>query len=1131
MDCAGAAFSITPLLIACSKISTVLLNVGRKFKKAPLLMTSIGTECNLIHVALSQVRSFDWGSLAGYPDGRLEQMTRATESVILGCQLTLSVIEEYAIELQDYVEGSPLSPTEQMGIMARVRVLWKEEEMRELLLQLRGYQSGLTGLIRAAHDSDFSDPHHDFAASSFAALLQRSRSSRVRKPLSIRAAMQQAATYSTLSRSTTSSSSSHTSKSNHSATPSTSTIQSRQSSTTSSVSQQLSHAASMQSLSGATADLYDGATHTTSNRKPTGEAARKKRPGFLTLQPEESSSTVVEGRDVHYTKRKKDQLRRSSPTVGENFRFVPGEPPLSALATPPRPPPKDVRTIKAPKEEIGEMEEERSSEPTFLLEPRSSPPTAPLPNPPSTPPPRSRSPTAPLPNPPSTPPLRSRSPSKTPEIPARAPSRLTRMASRREFIDRHPVSAPSSQQVAPLKEESEHQRGPSESEVVMPREEPKMVEETSEAANSQSHPAIPPADQPPTPQTPGSSIAGLRTQKSASSMRSLIIGLPQTARLRKGASADAVRKQPSVERLNINTEVDEPVPALPTTEVVAFVRGNAFAQQSHTSMSPPPRTSSIEGLSERIRKRSATDLGNDMQTYNLPLRAQRDMGRAASDARRPQYLRFPAPRRMDDGTRTSPPTSASVSSPSSSFGSPLSEEPTSASSGTWPLTPEDGHSSDYTYSHKYTPGHTTQYLQTSGDHSRSTSSERFSAPSEFSSRTLSSVQTPRASYSLTPRTGRSRNNTLMAMNSETGTGETIDKGVSTVGSMAPSVMSAQWFRTPQERLGLGTTVNRAEALPWEELDVSYENSGPPMLQKPKTPPAKISRMGNGVANMFSVFPPRAPSQTVEKDERCNESPPRSPLLTPSFLSDVQTTLPSDRPTEVHVIGDTLRPSTSNKSHEGAITPDWSRTKSMKSIKEQKEEKKKKKKENSRFPTLSDMVKEYKAMTAIRYTSSYAQAAEEQRIEKGILEGKRPATSSTSSTRLGPTSLDIQITSPTTFGSKKSNSDGDRIKSLRTMPSTLSYRPSIDSFASHAGTINAYTNAHSAANARYIDAADVMAARVKADKKKQSDRKKSGAFPTVREMWSEYKKSADSWYTAGYHEEEMRNVTTPTSHFS
>jgi hypothetical protein len=152
MEFAGAAFPIAPLLSQCTKIVTILHNVGKKFKRAPLMMTSIATECSLIHVALAQLRNFDWGTVSGYEDGRQEQMTRATETIILGCTLTLSVIEEYAIELQDYVDGSPLSPTEQMGIMARVRVLWKEDEMRELLLQMRGYQTGLTSLIRAAQE-------------------------------------------------------------------------------------------------------------------------------------------------------------------------------------------------------------------------------------------------------------------------------------------------------------------------------------------------------------------------------------------------------------------------------------------------------------------------------------------------------------------------------------------------------------------------------------------------------------------------------------------------------------------------------------------------------------------------------------------------------------------------------------------------------------------------------------------------------------------------------------------------------------------------------------------------------------------------------------------------------------------
>src|ERR1700712_4628746 len=112
MEVAGAAFPITPLLSTCTKIVKILHDVGKKFKRAPLMMTSIASECSLIHVALAQLRNFDWSAMSTYGDVRGEQLTRTTEAIILGCTLTLSVIEEYAIELQEYVQGSPLSPTE-----------------------------------------------------------------------------------------------------------------------------------------------------------------------------------------------------------------------------------------------------------------------------------------------------------------------------------------------------------------------------------------------------------------------------------------------------------------------------------------------------------------------------------------------------------------------------------------------------------------------------------------------------------------------------------------------------------------------------------------------------------------------------------------------------------------------------------------------------------------------------------------------------------------------------------------------------------------------------------------------------------------------------------------------------------
>jgi hypothetical protein len=35
-------------------------------------------------------------------------------------------------------------------------------------------------------------------------------------------------------------------------------------------------------------------------------------------------------------------------------------------------------------------------------------------------------------------------------------------------------------------------------------------------------------------------------------------------------------------------------------------------------------------------------------------------------------------------------------------------------------------------------------------------------------------------------------------------------------SVTPSVMSASWYRSPQERLGLGGRIRKTDVLPWEE---------------------------------------------------------------------------------------------------------------------------------------------------------------------------------------------------------------------------------------------------------------------------------------------------------------------------
>jgi hypothetical protein len=285
-------------------------------------------------------------------------------------------------------------------------------------------------------------------------------------------------------------------------------------------------------------------------------------------------------------------------------------------------------------------------------------------------------------------------------------------------------------------------------------------------------------------------------------------------------------------------------------------------------------------------------------------------------------------------------------------------------------------------------------------------------------------------------------------------------------------------------------VSRAEILPWEMG--APEDDGPPVPPKPKTPPR---------SKKFTMFPSRVPSRLKDfRDEHHPDSPPRSPLLTDKFLVDVKDSLPeSPRRNERSDLPE--RPSTSLKNRDGAATPEWASRK-----KQKKEQKKEKDKKKDRFPTLGEMISEYKGMTNTWYTSVYAEEAKEQELQREAKEqelqreakdGKRPATGTTSnsmssgSKRTGAQSVDIQ---PSASG-----------KSTK----VATPRPSGDMGSSVASSSNSSKD--------------------KAGNKKQ--KKKSSAFPSVKEMWSEYKNMGNQWYVGAYQSEATRDIGTPHSSFS
>lgn len=150
MEVAGLVIGIVPLALGCTKIIRMVQDVRTKYKRAPLVMTSIATECSTMSVALSQLNYVDFRgmltSTAREPNS-LNQVLQSIDAVIIGCSLTLSVIEDTIVELQDSNDDSGEGSEQTLGRLSKARIVWHEDEMKELLQQLRGYQLNLTTLL------------------------------------------------------------------------------------------------------------------------------------------------------------------------------------------------------------------------------------------------------------------------------------------------------------------------------------------------------------------------------------------------------------------------------------------------------------------------------------------------------------------------------------------------------------------------------------------------------------------------------------------------------------------------------------------------------------------------------------------------------------------------------------------------------------------------------------------------------------------------------------------------------------------------------------------------------------------------------------------------------------------------
>lgn len=144
----GLIVSAAPLLLStCMKIIRTLHDVRPRLRPAPLTITSITIECFGLHEALAQVQELDLATLEAAKDGQSEQIVQSITAFFLGCTTTISVVDEYSTDLHDAL--GPVDPGVRTSTQElQFRQLWKEDDMKELLSQIKEYRSKLTNLLQ-----------------------------------------------------------------------------------------------------------------------------------------------------------------------------------------------------------------------------------------------------------------------------------------------------------------------------------------------------------------------------------------------------------------------------------------------------------------------------------------------------------------------------------------------------------------------------------------------------------------------------------------------------------------------------------------------------------------------------------------------------------------------------------------------------------------------------------------------------------------------------------------------------------------------------------------------------------------------------------------------------------------------
>ncbi|KAF2426170.1 hypothetical protein EJ08DRAFT_379081 [Tothia fuscella] len=145
MDPLAIAGSIVGTTAACLRVTKSLSSLQTKYKNANLIIVAICSESSVISASLSQLQNLftDTTSDVAARFRTRPELAAACDTALTGCMLLYTCLED-EVGLLNAAAQKPggLDWTE------RAKIVWKEDEMVDLLEQIRGQEAALTLLLQ-----------------------------------------------------------------------------------------------------------------------------------------------------------------------------------------------------------------------------------------------------------------------------------------------------------------------------------------------------------------------------------------------------------------------------------------------------------------------------------------------------------------------------------------------------------------------------------------------------------------------------------------------------------------------------------------------------------------------------------------------------------------------------------------------------------------------------------------------------------------------------------------------------------------------------------------------------------------------------------------------------------------------